>query len=105
MTWEEMRAKYPEYREEMDIEREVEFVKDCFDAYESQEKLADTFWTPFESFADKIGQKFTILRRTDERECDLCALPMWRIAFEDGLEFDAYPEEIYEREQIENGRK
>lgn len=105
MTWEDMKAKYPEYREEMTTEREREFVSDCFNTYETKEALAATFWTPFDAFADKIGQSFKVLRRVDETNCDLCALPQWHIQLEDGTEIDAYPEEIYEQEQIENGRK
>lgn len=34
MTWEEMKVKYPEYRDQMSEERERQFVADCFDAYE-----------------------------------------------------------------------
>lgn len=105
MTWNDMRVKYPEYREEMSVERERQFVADCFDVYEKTEKLADTFWTPFTGYEDKIGQPFQILRRVDEQDCDLCALPQWHIMLKDGTEIDAYPEEIYEREQRENGRK
>lgn len=104
MTWEEMKIKYPEYREEMNEDREREFVEDCFYAYENTEKLADTFWTPFTDYADKIGQRFEVLWRCDELDCDLCALPQWHILLEDGTEIDAYPEEIIEREQKENGR-
>lgn len=105
MTWEEMREKYPEYREEMSREREQEFVADCFDAYEKTEPLAATFWTPFDEYAEKIGQRFDVIRRVGEEDCDLCALPQWHIMLEDGTEIDAYPEEIYEREQRDNGRK
>lgn len=104
MTWVEMSIKYPEYREEMSIEREREFVCDCFDAYETTDKPAASFWTPFDSYKDKIGQAFQILRRVDELDCDLCALPQWHIMLADGTEIDAYPEEIFEREQIANGK-
>lgn len=104
MTWSEMKVKYPEYRDEMTSEREKEFVNDCFDAYETEDKLADTFWTPFTDYKDKIGQSFEVVRRVDELDCDLCALPQWHIILDDGTELDAYPEEIYEREQRDNGR-
>lgn len=104
MNWKEIKAKYPEYREDMSMEREREFVRDCFDAYENCEVKADTFWTPFTDYQDKIGQPFTILRRVDELDCDLCALPQWHIILADGTEIDAYPEEIFEREQKDNGR-
>lgn len=104
LTWHELGIKYPEYREEMEVDREREFVNDCFDTYETYEKLANTFWTPFSSYEDKIGMTFSVIGREDELNCDLETLPMWRIKLEDGTKFDAYPEEIYEREQVENGR-
>ena len=100
MTWQEMRIKYPEYMDEMSREREEEFVNDCFDIYENTEKLADTFWTPFTGYEDKIGQSFSVLRRVDIQDCDLCVLPQWHIMLEDGTEIDAYPEEIYAREMV-----
>lgn len=105
ITWDEIASKYPENRDEMAAEREREFVNDCFDAYEATDKLAATFWTPFEAYRDKIGQAFEVIRRVDEQDCDLCALPQWHIMLEDGTELDVYPEEIYEREQKANGRK
>lgn len=46
MTWEEMKIKYPEYREDMTVEREQEFVNDCFSCYES-EGFSKRFWSPF----------------------------------------------------------
>ena len=105
MTFNEIAKKYgSQYRDEMSAEREAEFVNDCFDAYEQTEKKAETFWTPFNQYEDKIGQKFTVLRRVDTLDCDLCALPQWHIMLEDGTEIDAYPEEIYESEQQNNGR-
>lgn len=104
MTWAEMKIKYPEYREEMTEKREREFVSDCFDAYETNDALADTFWTPFTDYKDKIGQTFRVMWRVNEMDCDLCALPQWHIILQDGTELDAYPEEIYQREQIDNGR-
>lgn len=104
MTWHEIAIKYPDYWDDMTAERKREYVNDCFDIYESTEKLADTFWTPYDSYQDKIGQTFEVVRRLDEKSCDLCTLPMWRIMLADGTELDAYPEEIYEREQKDNGR-
>ena len=100
MTFDEIAKKYgTQYRDEMSVAREAEFVNDCFDAYEQTEKKAETFWTPYTQYKDKIGQTFTVLRRVDTQDCDLCALPQWHIMLEDGTEIDAYPEEIYESEQ------
>lgn len=36
MTWDDMKKKYPEYRDEMTQDREREFVKDCFECYEQE---------------------------------------------------------------------
>lgn len=105
MTWKEINEKYPEYRDEMTIEREREFVNDCFDVYEN-EKLADTFWSQGGDYKDRIGKPFRIVSRCKEwNGFDLCVLPMWQIIFEDGFLLDAYPDEIFEREQKENGRR
>ena len=52
MTWEAMKTKYPERRDQMSKEREREFVSDCFDAYEQNDKLAKTFWSPFDDYKD-----------------------------------------------------
>lgn len=105
MTWKEMKNKYPEYRDNMSIEREREFVKDCFSAYEQNDKLADTFWSPFGDYKELFGMRFSLKGRCDEHDADISALPMWNIVMEDGTEIGAYPEEIFEREQKENGRK
>lgn len=105
MTWEEMKNKYPEYRDEMSIERERQFVSDCFDAYEQNDKLAETFWSPFGDFNNMFGMRFILKNRCTEKDSDISSLPMWNIVMEDGTEIGAYPEEIYEREQKDNGRQ
>ena len=104
MTWAEMKVKYPEYRDEMSETREREFVADCFDAYEQNDKLAKTFWSPFGDYKELIGKRFSLKGRCDETDSHLSALPMWNIVIEDGTEIGAYPEEIFLREQIDNGR-
>lgn len=48
MTFDELNKKYPESREEMDTERERAFLKDCYDAYET-DGFTDKFWTPFDT--------------------------------------------------------
>lgn len=42
ITWDEVKTKYPEYRDQMSEEREMEFVNDCFECYE-QEGFAKKF--------------------------------------------------------------
>lgn len=36
ITWDEVKTKYPEYRDQMSEEREMEFVNDCFECYEQE---------------------------------------------------------------------
>ena len=56
----------------------------------------DTFTSPYQQYADRVGQRFTVLRVIDtpdegfDEEC----LPMYRIVFEDGYATDAWPEEV-----------
>lgn len=35
MTWDELNEKYPEARDEMSVDRERDFLKDLYDAYEA----------------------------------------------------------------------
>ncbi len=108
MTWEQMRKKYPEYRHEMNTERELEFVSDCFECYEA-EGFAKRFYSPFGDYGERIGKPFEVIGRVPVRDeqhkdgADLECLPMWRIRFEDGFELSAYPEECIPSEMIDNG--
>lgn len=104
MTFDELNKKYPESREEMDTERERAFLKDCYDAYET-DGFTDKFWTPFDTPDKKyVGQPFKVIGRCEEgTEFDLCSLPSWEIEFEDGYKTFAYPEEIYLKDMIANG--
>lgn len=106
MTWDELNRKYPEARYEMDIEREREFLKDCYSAYEAV-GFVDRFWSPFDMYdRDRkyIGQSFKVIGRCEEgKEWDLGSLPAWKIEFEDGYQMCAYPEEIYLNDMIANG--
>ena len=38
--------------------------------------------------------RFEVIRRATEEECDLEAMPLWLIRFENGDEAYCYPEEI-----------
>lgn len=102
MTWEEMEIKYPEDREYMTVEREQEFVNDCFICYEN-EGFSKKFWSPFGDYKDKEGQEFEVVERCKAVKQDLCTFPMWNIKFTDGRIIGAYPEEIIPREMRDNG--
>lgn len=102
MTWEELKSKYPECREDMSEEREQEFINDCFSCYEN-EGFSKKFWSPFEDHRAREGQSFKVLGRCTTEDQDLCTLPMWNIQFDDGTIIGAYPEEIIPSEMRGNG--
>lgn len=102
MTWEKMKIKYPEYRENMSEEREKEFVNDCFICYENEE-FSKKFWSPFGDYKNREGEEFEVIGRCTIENCDLRVLPMWNIRFKDGTIIAAYPEEIILREMRDNG--
>lgn len=108
MTWDKMKVKYPECRDEMSIEREREFVRDCFDCYE-EEGFSGKFWSPGGDFPEYVGKPFTVIGRIEEYDAqnsdgaDLECLPMWQICFRDGKIIPAYPAEIIPCEMRDNG--
>jgi hypothetical protein len=55
-----------------------------------------TFQSPYEQHADRIGQPFTVLAVITEAdgEHDEEVLPMYRIQFPDGFITEAWPEEV-----------
>lgn len=87
MTWDDLRKKYPEYRDEMTTERERAFVEDCFSCYE-QERFASKFWAQGGDLKEYIGKPFIVVGRTPEFDdqhldgVELERLPMWKIRFE-----------------------
>ena len=102
MTFEEINAKYPKDRDEMPLDELKEFIDDCYTAYE-ESGFSDKFWSPYDQYKNRIGQRFKVIRRIESSENDIEVLPMWEIMFEDGLTTFAYPEEIVLREMIANG--
>lgn len=107
MTWEEIKIKYPEYREDMSEEIEKEFVSDCFDAYE-KEGFTKKFWSQGGDYKSLHGKSFEVIGRVPiydgkNNGADLECLPMWFIKFEDGFEMAAYPDEIIPSEMRDNG--
>lgn len=80
-------------RADMTREEELLFVNHWFDLYEKA-GFRETFSTPYEDNKNYTGGPFTVLRRETELSVGLSRLPMWRIAFSDGHEISAYPEEI-----------
>ena len=63
--------------------------------------FSDTFWTPYEDYACRIGQNFSVVRRaTTQDNIDVECLPQWLIKFEDGKTIFANPEEVIAEEVI-----
>ena len=104
--WMKLYERYPKERDEMTIDEERRFVEECFNAYE-EIGFANKFWSPFDLYdKDKpyVGLPFTIIGRCKEgKDWDIASLPAWKIRFEDGHEMEAYPEEIYYADMINNG--
>lgn len=59
-------------------------------------RLRETFQSPFDQFADRVGQPYTYLGAITEPDNghDEEVLPMYRIRFADGVEIETWPEEI-----------
>lgn len=94
MTNKEFEEKWGELRiEEMTDEQFMEFKEDCFAMYE-QGGFADKFDSPYDDQGEHNGMSFKVLRRATTEECDLEAMPIWFIQFENGDTAYCYPEEI-----------
>lgn len=54
-----------------------------------------TFTTPYNQYADREGQAFQVVGTVnpDTYDFDECGI-MYRIRFEDGVEIEAWPEEV-----------
>ena len=100
--WKDVQSKYPMDREEMTEEEELRFVDDCFQLYE-KEGFSPVYWSPFTDREERKGQPIEVMKRCTVEDCDLCALPMWKIKFSDGEVIHAYPEEIVPSEMRANG--
>lgn len=58
--------------------------------------MRTTFSTPYNQYKDREGQAFTLIRIIDKPDetHDIDCLPMYVITFWDGVEIEAWPEEI-----------
>ena len=108
-NFEELDAAYPSLKTEkgLSFDELFEYVQDSFDLYEKI-GFKDKFDTPFEDFRKYNGKPFKVVRRMSyaNDDIDLECLPKWVIRFEDGVEIDAWPEEICKAEKaIEQPKK
>lgn len=56
--------------------------------------------TVYEDQKEHIGKEFQILRSLNSDEVDLECAPMFKIKLEDGVEIDAYIEEIFNEDSF-----
>ncbi len=56
----------------------------------------DTFTTPFDQYSERKGQPFEVVGKITEPDADhdFEVLPMYRIRFADGVEIEAWPDEV-----------
>ena len=79
--------------DDLDDEQLKEFKNDCFNMYESV-GFVEKFDSPYDDYGEHNGMKFEVIRRATIGECDLEAMPIWFVRFENGDEAYCYPEEI-----------
>lgn len=69
------------------------FKNDCFQLYEETGFIKE-FNSPYDEYGEHNGMKFNVIRRATEEECDIEAMPIWLVKFENGDQAYCYPEEI-----------
>jgi hypothetical protein len=69
------------------------FKDDCFDMYEAT-GFSNKFHSPYDERNEHNGMSFEVIRRATENECDIEAMPIWFIKFENEDTAFCYPEEI-----------
>lgn len=94
MTQKDFDAKWHDIDvEKLSEERFREFKNDCFNMYETTGFL-DAFDSPYDQQGEHNGMAFKVVRRATTEECDLEAMPLWLVEFENGDTAYCYPEEI-----------
>ena len=85
--------------DDMTDEEFLEFKNDCFSMYEETGFL-EKFDSPYDDEGEHNGMTFKVIRRATIEECDLEAMPLWFIEFENGDTAYCYPEEICKIEKV-----
>ena len=98
MTEKDFTAKWSGIKvDDMTNEQLTEYKNDCFDMYEETGFL-EKFDSPYDDIGGgqhkHNGMGFKVLRRATVEECDLEAMPLWFVEFENGDTAYCYPEEI-----------
>lgn len=100
MTYNEFKEKWGNIpTDKMTDEQFTEFKNDCFDMYE-RGGFIGVFNSPYDDEGEHNGQTFKVLRRATTEECDLEAMPLWFVEFENGDTAYCYPEEICKIEHL-----
>ena len=80
----------------------IEFKNDCFALYE-EGGFIEKFNSPYDDIGggqhEHNGMAFKVIRRATAEECDIEAMPLWYIEFENGDTAYCYAEEICKLEQ------
>lgn len=99
MTLKEFNLKWGHFTtDEMSDEQFQEFKNDCFSMYE-ETGFTSLFNSPYDDNGEHNGMTFKVIRRATAEECDIEAMPLWLIEFENGDTAYCYPEEICKAEQ------
>lgn len=101
MTREEFNEKWSGISTDVMTDEEYyQFKQDCFELYETT-GFSEKFHSPYDCDTyNHNGKPFKVLRRATEAECDLEAMPIWVVKFEEEDEpFYCYPEEICKIEE------
>lgn len=94
MTEKDFNAKWQHRQvDDMTDEELLEFKNDCFSVYEETGFL-EKFDSPYDDEGEHNGMTFKVIRRATTEECDLEAMPLWFVEFENGDTAYCYPEEI-----------
>lgn len=98
MTEKDFNAKWGNVNvDDLTDEQFLEFKNDCFSMYEETGFL-EKFDSPYDDIGGGMhehnGMAFKVIRRATTEECDLEAMPLWFVEFENGDTAYCYPEEI-----------
>ena len=94
MTEKDSNAKWANKLIDDMTDEELRGFKDhCFNEYEKT-GFIEKFDSPYDDQGEHDGMTFKVIRRATTEECDLEAMPVWLVEFENGDTAYCYPEEI-----------
>lgn len=101
-NFKELNAAYPNLNTEegLSFDDMLMYVQDCFDLYEGI-GFKNKYESPYEDYQKYNEKPFEVVRRMSyvDDNIDLECLPKWIIRFDDGVEIEAWPEEICKAEK------